>query len=384
MRISHRVALVGSFLLVCLTCSSQAEPVVETIDLEHIRPDEIVDLFAPAYEPGEEDAWASHQRVAINFALDAIARAAGLRPGPERDVLPVEGASAVVLGDGLCWSVRSQSEGIDLGAARGLLPDGLAGLPKVVPGRNAVMVKGTREAVDEFREMVKGTPEGVDEFGEIVVPLDTPRRNVELRVGLYEFEQRTLREVLPEMHAWGSQGDAGFTFGLGKLALVEESADRAPMARTMAESRVTVADARPAFVCLGEILAFPSREDEAIVWYDASGKRHAKHLPEVVFAGLSLWVYAHIYPDDTVQLFVRRLALGASGKPADIGAQHISSALPGEAMVRVADGESLVIGGLRARLRDQLREADAGEIAVDEALESIITLTPYVMTPGQD
>jgi len=384
MRLTHRAAVVASLFLLFLAWSSRADRVVETIDLQHMCPHMLAAMFNPVYQLPEDGISASHQRVAMNFALDGIAPAAGLRPSPERDVLPVQGASAVVLGDGLCWSVRSQSEGIELGAARGLLPDGLEGPPKVVPGRNAVMVKGTREAVDEFREMVKGTPGGVDQFGEIVVPLDTPRRNVELRVGLYEFEQRTVREVLPEMHAWGSQGDTRLTFGAGKLALLEESADRAPMARTMAETRVIVANGRPAFICLGEILAFPSREDEAIVWYDASGKRHAKHLPEVVFAGLSLWVYAHIYPDDTVHLFLRRLALGASGKPADIGAQDISSALSGEAMVMVADGESLVIGGLRARLREQFREADAGEVALDDALDSIITLTPQVTREGED
>lgn len=371
MRIFHRVALVGSFLLVCLTCSSQAEPVVETIDLEHIRPDEVTNVFTPAHEPASEDGSASHERVAVNFALGALARVARLRPREQPQVLPVQGACEAVVGEAVSWTVGPPLAPTQRrGTAADLLPEGLDGPPEVAPGRNAVTVKGAPEAIDEFRE--------------IVSMLDAPRKMAQISVRAHEVATSGLDAIFHGIDEAEWSQEMRLRLGLGNLGPLPGVSGPHGPGRTLTQTQVIVANGEPAIISVGEIL--PLLSPLAEVSYDAAGERHVRHDHEAALAGISLWVLPQINPDDTVGLYVRALPVAVEGKATDTAAEDISCGTPTELMVRVRNGESLVLAGfgLRQRLNELSQTWPTGEPTGGEAMDSLISITPRIITSAEE
>jgi hypothetical protein len=359
MRLIHGVALVESLLLVCLTVSCQAQPVVETIELKHVRADQVTGMFAPAYEAGEEQVAASHERVAISFALDAFARVAALRPLEEAQVLPVEGACEALTGERVGWAMRPRPTEEAPGRAAALLPEGLEGLPEPAPGVNALIVKGTPEAIDEFRE--------------IVGLLDTPPTAAEVEVALHEVAASVLEEMLPP--AAGDERSQRIGLHLGPVVTGPDG-----IGRTLTSARVRVANGQAAIVSLAEVL--PVLGAEATVWYDAAGQRHEEYDHDAALAGISVWLMPLIYPDDTVAMELRVLGVEAHGKAAAVGAEDVSVRELVRMRCLIRDGEAALLAklGLRQRLNELTQQAGIEDVSLGEALDTIITITPRAVT----
>ncbi len=338
--------------------AAPADPVMEIIDLRYLQAAPLAASFAPAEETADDDDL-FRQRVATDFALGAIARVAALRPGRSPRTLPVEGVSGATTAPGRYADLS------------GLLPEGLEGAPTVAPHRNALIVKGTPAAIDEFRE--------------ILARLDTPAPMVEIHLRLDEVHEGSRAGWLPEMQTWGWGGDArmggppgGDTmlgFAVGNMNVTLGLLDQRGQRRGMTETQVTVTNSLPAVISVGEIRPWFAGE----AWYDAWGRRHVEYFPYAVFTGVSLWVLPQVHPDDSVTMRLRPTLVETGGKAADIGPGDVLHRTLMETVVRVPSGQSLVIGGMRRRLDAQNRRWPSTQTTDSQLTDSVIMVTPYVI-----
>lgn len=356
---ASRTAIVALSLVV-VAGGTPADPVIEIIDLRHLEAAPLAASFAPAEETAADDDL-FRQQVATDFALGAMARGAALRPGRRPRTLPVEGVSGATTAPGRYADLS------------GLLPEGLEGPPVVAPHRNALILKGTRAALDEFRE--------------VLAMLDTPAPMVEIHLRLDELHQSSRAGWLPEMQAWGWGGEAraggppgGDTmvgFAVGNMNVTLGVLDQRGQRRGMTETRVTTTNSLPAIISVGEIRPWFAGE----VWYDTWGRRHVEYFPYAVFTGVSLWVLPQVHPDDSVTMRLRPTLVEAGGRAADIGPGDVLHRTLMETVVRVPSGQSLVIGGMRRRLDAQNRRWPGTQTMESQLTDSVITVTPYVIRP---
>ncbi len=365
---SWQTAPIALLLVACFACPLRADPIVEIVELKYLDAAEAVALFSPPDEPGEDRVQEMLAAAAVNFALDVMADVAAVRPPRRSRPLPIEGVS----GGGPAPPVSPRTvQGERPATLAHLLPEGLEGPPTIAPRRNALIVKGTPAAMDEFRE--------------ILAMLDTPAAMVRISLRLDEFFQSAVRSVLPEMHAWGWGGEAhaggpasGQTmlgFGLSNSDLLLGAGRQDGLRRTMTEAQVTVTNAHPAIISVGEVRPWFAGE----VWYDAWGRRHIEYFPYAIFTGLSLWVLPQIQSDDTVLMHLRPMLVEAGGKASAIGPGDVLRTTLVETVVRAHDGQPLVIGGLRRLADEQNQRWSTVETAQHKSTDSVITVTPHII-----
>ncbi len=266
----------------------------------------------------------------------------------------------------------SRARSIPDGAAdlSSLLPDGLSAPPMAAPGRNALLVRGRPEAIDEFREVIA------------TVDLPTPMVNVDLQMD--ETTVTRVREISPYLEAWGWGGEvrAGqrpsrsrIAYTVGNLRAMLGYDARDAYRRKSTATNVTGMSGMPLVISVGE--ARPRIVSE--VYYDHWGRRRVHHYPEAVFAGVTLWVMPTVHADDSVTMVLRPMLSEVVGPAPQVGAGDIVRRTMVETTVRVPDGQSLVIGGLDRHLDDLSRSFPASSGRTRGDSSSVITVSPTIV-----
>ena len=194
-----RYAVIAALLVGSQAWADRTETVV--IDLQYVDASVMAAMFGGHTR---QDPYETLDRAAVGFALDAMRQVARM-PSPRREtVLPVRGVSA-------SRSLNAQAQDLSH-----LLPDGLAGPPAVAPNRNALIVTGTPEAIDRFRE--------------VLALLDVPAPMVNIALRLDEVSRSITRSFAPELHIWGTRAEVDMggpavednllSYGLPHIALL--------------------------------------------------------------------------------------------------------------------------------------------------------------------
>ncbi len=344
----RRAAIIAAIVGVC--SAGFAEP-FEIIDLLHLNAREFAASLGGG--GGAPDVLAN---ATTAFALDVL-----------QDVSQ-RGRGATSMPDSLSYS-RAQSapgSGADLS---GLLPNGLAGPPVATPNRNALIVRGSAQAIDELRELL------------VMLDVPTPMVNVDLVMDQVSTEDA--RRIDPYLQGWGFGGDLsagaeqrpvlGFRAGnLGALLGYDAGGTRR---HSVTGANVTGMSATPLVISAGEVRP----RIAASVWYDAWGRRHVEYYPEATFAGVTLWVLPTVNADNTVTMVLRPMLSEFAGAAPQAGAGDIVRRTLVETTVRVPDGQSLVIGGLDRRLDEISRRFPASQGAMRLDSSSVITVTPTII-----
>ena len=274
------------------------------------------------------------------FATDLIYDAADRMPGNEGRW--VQGSAA--------RTYASKSGGLSR-----MLPDGIYGRPLVIASQNAMLVKGTRRAIDQLEELISMLDRPADMVNVDVRSVDLPEQEVE-GWGLAWFWTRG------DLRASG--GGDQVAGGVQVRLACEDTSVALSAIKTSSRGRhvqganVTTFNNSPAVVVFGETMPFFTTVTE----YDAFGNRVATR-QEIngIFMGIQLWVLPRINADDTVTMqlepelaeWVGEVAIPFSSPIPITRHQTVST------IVTVADGQSMVIGGL-LRDTDEINEKFGG------------------------
>lgn len=325
---------------------------IEIIDLMHLDAAQFAaSLAGPDTKPTDV-----LREEAVAFAVDAVRHAADQARGRSgtMEPIPVSRGRSVPSG------------GQDLSH---LLPEGLAGPPVAAPNRNALIARGSAEAIDELRELIA------------MLDVPTPMVNVEL--AWEEVSREAMRQIEPALRAWGWGGEAsagralkpllGYALEGLQAILGYDAGTRRRQATTAAN--VTGMSATPMVISAGQVRPWIASS----VHYDPWGRRHVEYYPEAAFVGVTLWVLPTVHRDDTVTMVLRPMLSEAAGPAAQVGAADVVTRTLVETTVRVADGQPMVIGGMDRRLDELSRSFPASEGRVRTSRGSVMTVTPRIV-----
>ncbi len=228
------------------------------------------------------------------------------------------------------------------GRLSGMVPRGILGRPLVVPAQNVIMVKGTLAAIQELQELIAMLAQPTDMVNVDVQSVDLPQDELEGWTLAWEWTRG-------DMDA-GSRGNmmaAGpeIRYAWENTRVALNMLDTSSRGRHVQGANVTTLNNAPALVVFGESLPFVTTTVE----YDQYGFRLAT-VDEVnaIFIGTELWVRPRINGDGTVTMQLEPALSEWIGEVSIPG----SSPLPitrhatVSTTVTVADGESMIIGGL--------------------------------------
>lgn len=349
-------ALTATIVVVLLLPGVCASDTIEVIDLLHLDARE----FAASLSGGGRATTETLEAEAADFAVAAMREAANRTHGRMGAPDPFAVSRA--------RSVPGARQ--DMSA---LLPEGLSAPPVAAPNRNALVVRGEPEAIDRLRELI--------------TMLDVPTAMVNVEVAMDEVSTLESRELEAKLQAWGDSaqvrvGDVrqpilGFTIGDLRATLGYESVDT--RRNTMTAAHITGMSGSPMVISAGEVRPWIA----TAVYYDPWGRRHVEYYPRAAFVGVSLWVLPTVNPDRSVTMRLRPTISEVVGPAAQVGAGDVIRRTLTETTVRVADGQSLVIGGVDRRL-DEISRSFPLEVARTRGeYSSALTVTPRIIRPTE-
>ncbi len=248
---------------------------------------------------------------------------------------------------------------------------GLADAPLPLPDDNALLVRGTIEAIDRVAELVR------------MLDKPTPMVAVEVRLlgGLTSSNDDW--SAVPDL----MNGDAAVCAGdvapgmeqrarwgqmTGQVLLADELVgDRS---RELASARVTTLSGVPAMILAGQALpVFQTRST-----YDTFGQRVTETQATVVFLGLELTVAPRVIGEDQVVMRLRPALTSWAGEvPGPQNATYpVTRRILAETQVRVRSGESLVLGNWERSAEGCLRPG-----VLSTGLQSVRSDVTMVVTP---
>ncbi|MGD9497932.1 MAG: type II secretion system protein GspD [Armatimonadota bacterium] len=350
-----RLHLIAALVIASSLCARAARAeTLEIIDLMHLGARDM----AVAFAGGGASAADVLGEEAADFAVTAMREAAQRSRGSAGATEPIVFS-------------RGRSVPGGPGDLSHLLPDGLAGPPVAAPNRNALVVRGSREAIDELRELIA------------MLDVPTPMVNVELTMVATQTSQ--VRRLDPLLHRWdfvdlSLGGAAEPVLGLhsGDVAALLGYEAGWTRRRASTAANVTGMSAQPMLISAGEVR--PRTVSE--VYYDPWGRRQVQYYVEGVFVGVTFWVLPTVNADDTVTMILRPMLSEVVGRVAHIGAGDVVRRTLVETTVRVPDGEPLVIGGLDRRADELSRAFPASSGALRTSGSSVITVTPRIIRVG--
>jgi type II secretory pathway component HofQ len=271
----------------------------------------------------------------------------GIYPFAERSYAEVKVAQAGPLGQ--------------RGAMASLLPEGLSEPPTALPQQNALVVKGTPDAIDEFRE--------------IVALIDKPAKqvNVELKlVNIRESADVSIHGPAP----LGPTLRFG-TAGVNALLALNEATARSN--DTVAAS-VTTTNNTPCVIRAATVIPFIA----ASITYDQFGQRRIDYAVDSVLTGVELFTVPRIIGDDRVAMLLRPSFIDKTGQVTgpDGSVIPITQEVATETTIVVPDGETMLVGGLPRSLHTlesvglPVIFRQSGTI---EDVESLIFVTPRIV-----
>lgn len=343
-----------SIAIICL--------VMVSAPLSHADSLEVIDLLylsAPEFAAslagggGGGDAFAAE---ATGFALDAVGDVAMRARG--RTSMP----------DAMQYSRARAIPGSGANLSH-LLPAGLVGPPVAAPNRNALIVRGTLDAIERMRE--------------VIAMLDTPTPMVNVELTMDQIGRADSRQIDPHLQAWGWGGEASFGdrrnpvlgFRIGNLSAILGYEQGESRRHAVTATNITGMSGIPLAISAGE--ARPRIVSE--IWYDPWGRRQVVSYPETVFAGVTLWVLPTVHADDTVTMVLRPMLSEFAGPAPQARAGDIVRSTMVETTVRVPDGQSLVIGGLDRYLDEMSRSFPASYGNMRSENNSVISVRPTIV-----
>jgi len=215
--------------------------------------------------------------------------------------------------------------------------------PVAILSHNALLVRGTREEIDEFREMLQ--------------LLDIPAKQVEIATKWIDVSTTASRalgidwsvtngalDVFNLGFAPGEAANNGIRYGRGRwwaeLAVLENNS----MATVINEPRVTCMNGSPGLIGFETEIPYFSAE----ISYNQFGQRTVDYTSDTVDVTNELWVVPQINPDDSIQMVLAPQLedqVGTVEGPNGESIPIITSQYV-ETMVRVQDGETVVLGGV--------------------------------------
>lgn len=361
----HIAGIVAVIMLLFMVAGS-ATAVIERIEPMYVDAQWLVDSLW-----GPEDATQQPQDYMASFATDLVADAVAQMPQTNGRWIQGTRTRQVAGGSG--------SSSSTLGS---MLPDGIEGRPLVVPTQNAFLVQGTQIAIDRLREIIRMLDRPSDMVNIDVRSVDAPEEEVSGWGVDWGYERGdTSAGSVGNRPGGGLQlryGRANFRSGLNIVS-------RSSRGEHVMGANVLTHNNTPATVAFGEVMPFITTEAD----YDQFGYRRATaQVVNTVFLGIDLWVLPRINRDDTVTVRVRpsisewagEVSAPGPGSPVPIVRSQLA-----ETSVTVADGQSIVIGGMN-RSMDTINEEFRGlfgQIRRRMSSHPTLILTPTIVRHRQ-
>lgn len=236
-----------------------------------------------------------------------------------------------------------------------LVPDGIEGRPLVVASQNVMLVKGTRVAIDQLRELIDMFDRPTDMINVQVQSVDLPTE--ETRGWELNWQ---LRRGAIDAYGGGDMppGGAGIRWARANTSVALSLLDTSTRSRSVQGASVTTHNNAAAEVAFGQTLPFIT----TVAQYDAWGWRTTtRQEVDAVFLGVLLWVLPRINADNTVTMQLKPELSEWAGEVSIPGSTPIpiTRRQMVDTTVTVADGESMVIGGMQ-RDTDTISESFRG------------------------
>lgn len=215
--------------------------------------------------------------------------------------------------------------------------------PVAIMSHNALLVRGTREEIDEFREMLQ--------------LLDMPQKQVEISTKWIDVATTASRalgidwsvtngalEIFNLGFAPGEAVNSGIRYGRGRwwaeLAVLQNNSQ----ATVINEPRVTCMNGMPGLISFETEIPYFA----ATISYNQFGQRTVDYTSEFVQVANELWVVPQINPDDSIKLQLSPQLQDQVGTVEGPNGERIPIVTTQyvETMVRVQDGETIVLGGV--------------------------------------
>ena len=213
--------------------------------------------------------------------------------------------------------------------------------PLAILDLNVLLVHGTQEAIDEFRELLAF--------------FDKPTKQVEIETRFVEVQ--TSRDKAFGIDWFVANGSAEL-FNLGFAPGTGTSVARFRRGRFEAELRTLLSEGRAELINAPRVTAQNNRQATvqftteipyffATTTYDEFGNREITHEIASVFVAQSLYVTPRILADDSVELLLEPTIDDQVGTVVGPNGEvlPIVSSQSAYTQVRVHDGETIVIGG---------------------------------------
>jgi type II secretory pathway component GspD/PulD (secretin) len=245
-------------------------------------------------------------------------------------------------GAGTTTGTTTGTTGTTTGAGAIALP-GEMEPPVAIMSHNALLVRGTREELDEFREML--------------AMLDIPQKQVEIATKWVDVQTTAARalgidwavtngawEIFNLGFAPGEAANNGIRYGRGRwwaeLAVLENTSQ----ATVINEPRVVCMNGMPGTIAFATEIPYFA----ATISFNQFGQRTVDYTSEFVSVSNELSVVPQINPDDSVKMLLAPQLEDQIGTVEGPNGERIPIVTTQfvETMVRVADGETVVLGGV--------------------------------------
>lgn len=223
------------------------------------------------------------------------------------------------------------------------LPGEMEDPPVAIMSHNALLVRGTREEIDELREMIN--------------LLDIPQKQVEIATKWIDVQTNAAEamgidwavsngawEIFNLGFAPGEAANNGIRYGRGRwwaeLAVLVNTSQ----ATVINEPRVVCMNGMPGTIAFETEIPFFS----ASISYNQFGQRTVDYTDDSVQVTNELFVIPQINPDDSVKMLLAPQLEDQVGTVEGPNGERIPiiTSQYVETMVRVADGETVVLGGV--------------------------------------
>ena len=356
---AHKPVLICLLLLVLPTTLVHAQGSIRIVTLNFADASAIA-----SYLGGISPGGGYSREAAEAFARETISM--GLRRLPGAEGQPV-------------WNAQARSYPGESGGVTLPLPEGLAQRPVAIPQQNALLLRGTPDALDQAEELIR--------------MLDKPARMVNIELKLVDAPEEQVDEWGLDFRAFngnaavGSVGNAppagaGLRYGVGNCEALLGVDRRRTRGNDVTGANVTTFDNTPATVSFGETIPFFVSQAS----YDVFGNRHVDTQPYAVFAGVELFVCPRITGNDTVTMrLVPTITQAAGAVTAPDGSSlPVTRTLLTDTQVRVRDGDSLVIGGFNRLDNSQIDQFRTllGEKTIKRSSNPTLIVTPHIIREG--
>ncbi|MGC9316962.1 MAG: type II secretion system protein GspD, partial [Armatimonadota bacterium] len=215
--------------------------------------------------------------------------------------------------------------------------------PVAIMSHNALLVRGTREEIDQFREMLD--------------LLDMPQKQVEISTKWIDVSTTASKalgidwavtngalEIFNLGFAPGEAANNGIRYGRGRwwaeLAVLQNNSQ----ATVINEPRVTCMNGMPGMIAFETEIPYFA----ATISYNQFGQRTVDFTSEFVDVANELWVVPQINPDDSIKMQLSPQLQDQVGTVEGPNGERIPIVTTQyvETMVRVKDGETIVLGGV--------------------------------------